>query len=117
MDLWCNVIQKQGNNTFSEQTNHTQQPSIASFSMLVWATYSMKLYPTKRAACEKNAMIIKFTWPKILVIFSAPYKNGILLTVPTVIVIPENEHKTEKANVNIQSNSSNAHSEISNRNT
>lgn len=50
--------------------------------------YSMKEYPTKRPACEKKAIIIKLTCPNILVILSAPYKNGTLLNVPTVMVIP-----------------------------
>lgn len=48
----------------------------------------MKEYPTKRPACEKKAIIIKLTCPNILVILSAPYKNGTLLIVPTVMVIP-----------------------------
>lgn len=48
----------------------------------------MKEYPTKRPACEKKAIIIKLTCPNIFVILSAPYKNGTLLMVPTVIVIP-----------------------------
>lgn len=33
--------------------------------------FSMKEYPTRRTACEKKAITIRLTCPKILVIFSA----------------------------------------------
>lgn len=62
-------------------------------------THSINEYPTKRPACEKNAIMIKFTCPKILVIFSAPYRNGILLTVPTVIVIPKMSNENQKGSM------------------
>lgn len=37
-----------------------------------------------------NAITIKLTWPTTLVMRPAPYRNGMLLTVPTVMVMPGN---------------------------
>lgn len=48
----------------------------------------MKEYPTSLAACEKKATMMTLTWPMRAVMASAPYRNGMLLRVPTVTVIP-----------------------------
>lgn len=53
-------------------------------------SYSITEYPINRAACEKKAITIMFTCPIFFDIFSAPYKNGILLIVATDTVIPIN---------------------------
>lgn len=51
-------------------------------------TYSIKEYPTSLAAWEKNATMMTLTWPMRAVMASAPYRNGMLESVPTVTVIP-----------------------------
>lgn len=50
----------------------------------------------RRAACEKKAMMMMLTCPNCCMIFPAPYRKGMLLSDPTVIVIPAMLHCHEK---------------------
>lgn len=59
-------------------------------------THSMKEYPTSLAAWEKNATMMTLTCPMRAVIASAPYRNGMLLSVPTVTVIPVHNTRTDR---------------------
>jgi len=53
----------------------------------------------RRAACEKKAMMMMLTWPNCCMIFPAPYRNGMLLSDPTVTVIPAMLHCYDKQEI------------------